>query len=96
MKQFYHQEHEYADARVSSANRFQYKGKEVLLAGFSKPLLVVAGFISGEVASQKEGFRRTAITDIEPIIDEAQREELSGLLRAKVTNKDAVVIFWDN
>ncbi len=59
MKQFYHQEHEYANAHISSLNRFSYKGKEVLLVGSSEPILVVVGFIEGELARQKEGFSRT-------------------------------------
>ncbi len=93
MKQFYHQEHEYADAHSSSVNRLQYCGKEVLLVGSSEPVLVVAGFIDGEFAKQKEG-TKTAVTDIEPITDDAQRAELSDLLSKKVTNKK--VIFWNN
>lgn len=93
MKQFYHLEHEYADTHILSVNRLSYDGKEVLLVGSSEPILVVAGFIAGELARQREGYS-AAITDVEPITDDAQRKEISDLLSRKVTNKK--VVFWNN
>ena len=90
MKQFYHQEY---TEKYNSPNRFMYRGQEVLLVSSGTAVLIVAGYVNEDVA-QQSGAAKTAVTAVNPITDAAQREELSGLLSKKLTNKE--VVFWDN
>jgi hypothetical protein len=95
MMQYAHTEqNERNEVHVS---KFPYAGREVLLrhyhSGKSAPFVVVTGFISGDYKKQQEGMH-VPVTDVEPVGDQAQRRELTDLLRK--TGIMQPVHFWSD